>query len=57
MEAMLVLILIMLIYIVFKSEQFKDFVSTLKSKEFNFKNNSQGYSQADVMLADRLHSF
>ena len=54
-EAILVLIMILLIYIVFKSDHFANFTKTLANKNFNFKPDARGYSEADKFLATQLH--
>jgi hypothetical protein len=55
-ETLCVIIVILLVYIIWRSESFvATFSDTLKAKEFNFKNNAQGYSQADTYLETQLN--
>ncbi len=56
-EACIVLILILLMYNIFKTEKFIDTVShAISSMEFNFKNDAKGYSEADKYLKNYLNN-
>lgn len=55
-EACIIIILVLLIYIIFKAEKFTNtFAKGLAAREFNFKNDKNGYSQADKYLATILN--
>lgn len=55
-EVVLVIILILLIYQTFKTEKFvQTFSQALASKNFNFKNDARGYSEADKYLSQIVH--
>ena len=54
-ETCIVIILILLVYIVFRNEKFiGTFSQVLEAKNFNFKNDPSGYSGADRYLATLL---
>lgn len=55
-EIAIIIVIILLIYIVFRTENFIQSVgATSRAREFNFKNDAHGYSQADHMLAGLLN--
>ena len=56
-KACVILILILLIYLIFRSEKFIASVTdTIRAKDFNFKNDRYGNSGADYYLASQLHN-
>lgn len=55
-EIAILIVLILLVYLVFRGEHFIQTVSeTIKSREFNFKPDAHGRSQADYVLADLIN--
>ena len=55
-EAACCVIIVLLAYIILKQEKFMGFAETIKAKEFNFKNDARGYSEADKYLKTILHN-
>jgi hypothetical protein len=54
-EVVVSIILVLLIYQTFKTEKFvQTFSDALATKNYNFKNDKYGYSQADKYLASQL---
>lgn len=55
-EVCLLILVIVMLYIVFRAESFVQSVSdTAKSRKFNFSNDAYGYSAADKLLQAKLN--
>lgn len=54
LEAMCAVIIVLLAYIILRQEKFISFTEAVAAKEFNFKHDAQGYSQADRFLKTQL---
>lgn len=55
-EVCLIIIIVLLIYLVFRGESFIQSVTdTRRTREFNFKPDAHGWSQADYYLQSKLN--
>lgn len=56
-EGCIVVILVLLIYVIFRTEKFIGTVSdAIAAKKFNFENDAQGYSSADKFLKTLINT-
>ncbi len=56
LEAACCIIIVLLAYIILRQEKFISFTETVKAKDFNFKHDMRGYSEADVHLKNLLNT-